>query len=116
VQKIEKWRVEELSLLLDLLAALLRLGKNPEWANVFFHFNEETELILSAGAFDIGPVKMLVRNIKNCFGADGNFVTLQLEDAEPLIKNALNLEFAQARARLWNALQEMEKRTVEFVN
>jgi len=116
MQKIEKWRVEELALLFDLLAALLRAGKNPEWANVFSHFDEEAKLILSAGAFDAGPVKMLVRNIKNCFGADSNFVTLVLEDEEPLIKNALNLDFVQARARLWNALQEMEKRMVEFVN
>lgn len=116
MQKIEKWRVEELSLLLDHLAALLRTGKNPEWANVFSHFDKETRLILSAEVFDAEPIKRLVRNIKNCLGASSTFATLVLEDEEPLIKNALNSEFAQTRARLWNALQDMEKKMVEFVN
>lgn len=114
--QIEKWRIEELALLLDLLAALLRMGKNPEWANVFSHFDEETRQLMSPSVFDIPPFQRLVRNIAACFGAGGTFATLVLEDEEPLIKNALNLEFAQARARLWDALQEMEKKLVEFVN
>jgi len=34
MKKIEKWRVEELALLLDGLTALLRTSKNPEWAKI----------------------------------------------------------------------------------
>lgn len=113
---MEKWRVEEISLLLDVLAALLRTGKNPEWANVFSHFDKEAHLIISAEAFDAEPIKRLIRNIKNCFAAGSTFATLVLDDENLMAKNTLNLEFAQARARLWNALLEMEKRMVEFVN
>jgi hypothetical protein len=114
--KIEKWRVEELSLLLDFLAALLRQGKNPEWANVFSHFDQEARLIISAEMIATAPVKRLVRDIKNCYGAGCTFAGLVLESEESRTKKALNLEFGRARARLWGALLEIEKRMVEFVN
>lgn len=113
---MEKWRVEEISLLLDVLAALLRTGKNPEWANVFSHFDKEAQLIISAEAFDVEPLKRLIRNIKNCFAAGSTFAALVLDADDPLTKNTLNLEFGQARASLWNALQDLEKRMVVFVN
>lgn len=114
--KIEKWRVEELSLLLDFLEALLRQGKNPEWASVFSHFNQEARLIISAGISSMAPLKRLVRDIKNCYGAGCTFAGLVLESDDFRTRKALNLEFGRARARLWSALLEIEKRMVEFVN
>lgn len=72
-QKIEKWRIKELALVLNELAELLKTGNNPEWANVFYHFQQEAEIIYSKPHFDMDLTKKLVRNIKNCFSGFSSF-------------------------------------------
>ena len=45
MQKIEKWRIQELTYVLNDLAEILKQGNNAEWANVFTHFYYEAQKI-----------------------------------------------------------------------
>ena len=72
-QKIEKWRIRELALVLNELGELLKSGNNIEWANVFFHFQQEAEIIFMKPHFDSDLTRKLVRNIKICFSSFSSF-------------------------------------------
>ncbi|MBN1274179.1 MAG: hypothetical protein JXB26_18095 [Candidatus Aminicenantes bacterium] len=72
-QKIEKWRIRELALVLSELGELLKSGNNIEWANVFFHFQQEAEIISLKPHFDIDLTNKLVRNIKTCFSSFNSY-------------------------------------------
>jgi len=79
MQKIEKWRLEELALVLNQLSEILREGNHCEWANVFHHFQDESQKILSKKEFDLDSLK-------------------------------------STRACLFKILEDMEKKTIEFIN
>lgn len=114
--RVERWRIEELSLLLDLLAGFLREGRNPEWAGVFSHFNQETRIFLSEAAIGKDQLKRLVQNIKNCFGPGYPFPALVLQCEGGVDEDALNREFTAAKVRLEKALGELEKRLFDYLH
>lgn len=116
MEKIERWRVEELSLLLSWLACLLKEGFNPEWASVFSHFDEESRRLLAAGPVDCPRLKRLVGNIKACFVPPSSFPSLRLEAATPGEVDDLSVEFLGVKGRLRQALEEMEARLVDYIN
>jgi len=116
MQKIEKWRLEELTLVLDRLSGLLRKGDHCEWANVFHHFQEESHKILSKKEFDLDSSKRLIRNIKNCFQGVSSLKNLVLRDLEYGESGKINHDFQRTRARLLKILEDMDKRTIEFIN
>lgn len=116
MQKIEKWRVEELALLLKDLSELLRKGDNSEWANVFSHFHDESKRIIFRDEFDLDSLKKLIINIKNCFSRGGDFTSLILWHENTDEKERLNQDFSFTRARLFVILKDMEHRTVEAVS
>jgi hypothetical protein len=114
--KIEKWRVEELSLLLGFIASLLELGRDLEWAGVFSHYDQESRLILGATIINDDALRGLVRNIKHCFATSNTLACLVLRERSGPGTAVLNLEFGQARARLWQAVEEIEALMTEWVN
>lgn len=116
MQKIEKWRLEELSLVLNRLSELLRKGDHCEWANVFHHFQDESQNILSKNEFDLESLRKLIRNIKNCFQGVSSLKNLILYDLESDESRNINSSFQHTKTCLLKILEEMDKRTTEFIN
>ena len=115
-QKIEKWRLEELALVLNQLIELLKKGDSREWANVFYHFQLEAQKIISGLEFDLELLKKLIQNIKNCFLGVSSFKNLILWDIESGENAKINQDFKRSRARLIRILEDMEQRTTEYIN
>lgn len=116
MQKIEKWRVEELALVLIQLAELLKKGDNCEWSNVFFHFKDESLKIINSKEFDLDQLKRLLRNINNCFSGASSLKNIVLWHENSEEKKRINQELLQVRARLLKILTEIEIRTVEHIS
>jgi CRISPR/Cas system-associated protein Cas10 (large subunit of type III CRISPR-Cas system) len=116
MQKVEKWRVEELDLLLKELCELLRKGDNCEWANVFSHFNDETKIIISKNDFDLNSLENLIKNIRNSFSHGISSTTLTLSHENTEMKKRLNQDFLHMRACILGSLKDMEYRTIETIN
>ncbi len=118
MQKIEKWRLEELALVLDQMSAILRKGDHCEWANVFDHFQDESKDILSKKEFDLESLKRLIRNIKNCFQRMSSLKKLVIYDLEERRKESKEItkDFQNKIARLIKILEDMEKKTIEFIH
>lgn len=114
MQKIEKWRVEELSLVLNELADILKKGNNREWANVFFHFDSEAQRTFQAEKFNPDQFRKLIANIKNCFSGHCSFSQLELWLEDPLEAKILNREFSAIKSELLRLLEDLETRMVEF--
>jgi hypothetical protein len=116
MQKIEKWRLEELALVLHDLSELLRKGDNCEWANVFFHFHDESQKIISKKEFDLHLLKRLIQNIKNCFAGVSSLRNLVLWHMNSRENSKVNQDFKHSRARLLKILDDIEQRTIEYIN
>ena len=116
MQKVEKWRIEELHLLLKELSESLRNGDNREWASVFSHFNDETKIIISKNDFDLDSFKNLIKNIRNSFSHGISLTTLILSHENTEMKKRLNQDFLHVRARILGILKDMEFRTIETIN
>ncbi|MBM3284572.1 MAG: hypothetical protein FJY81_01730 [Candidatus Aminicenantes bacterium] len=116
MQKIEKWRVEELSLLLGWLVSLLKEGLNPEWAAVFSHFDDESREILAVDPVNRAKLEKLVHSIKACFAPPCSFLYLSLARGNPAEQNGLDAEFLGVKVRLCRALKDIEDRLRDYVN
>lgn len=116
MQKIEKWRIQELELVLNQLNSLLRKGNHKDWANIISHFQHETQKIFLKKNFDLDELKKLINNIKNCYSGSYSFKTLWLRLDNTGINSDINRDFSTARARLFSVIYEMEKQTLEYVN
>lgn len=116
MQKIEKWRVEELALVLTEIADMLRSGDNAEWANVFSHFQNESKNIIDKKEFDLDALRKLIVNVKNCFLGTTAFTNLVLWHENPDERTKLNQSLAFIRARLLKILKDMDGRLSEHVH
>ncbi len=116
MQKIEKWRVEELSLVLNELTVLLKAGNNSEWANVFSHFYDESKIIVLNKEFDSNSLNKLVKNITNCFERNSSFTSIALKHKNPKEEQKLNQALYLTRARLLRVLKDMEERIIEHIH
>jgi hypothetical protein len=116
MQRVEKWRVQELSLLLQQLHGLLMKGNNSEWANVFLHFHQEAVEILSREELNVEPLRRLIHNIVNCFDGYHSFTNLSLEREESDSGSELNRDFNKAKVRLLAVLSEIENRTTIYTH
>lgn len=116
LQKIEKWRIEELSLVLKKIDELLRKGNNSEWANVFHHYYEESRFIIASEEFSLAQVLKLVKNIRNCFSGVSSLRNIVLWHENNEEKMWINEEFPQLRTRLLKIIGDIEERSVEYVS
>lgn len=116
MQKIEKWRIEELAIVLNELTALLRTGDSRDWANVFSHFYDESQKIISKKEFDLNAFSKLVTNIKNCFFNGHSFKEIALKHKYPREEIKLNEDFLFVRARLYKILMDLELRITEYIS
>lgn len=116
MQKIEKWRIQELAIVLNHLTELLKRGNHTEWANVFSHYYYESQKLLLRKEFDLNDLKRLLQNIGNCFIGSSSFRNLTLWQDNQDRSESLNKEFNQVRSRLLVILAQMENQSVEYVN
>lgn len=116
MQKVEKWRVQELALMLKYFHELLMKAGNSEWANVFLHFHHEAVEILSRDDFKLESLKKLVHNIANGFESFHSVTNLSLGHEDLEAKSEWNRTFQRAKARLISILTEIDKRTIEFIH
>ncbi|MFC2165574.1 hypothetical protein ACFLT2_11335 [Acidobacteriota bacterium] len=116
MQKVEKWRVQELALLLKHFHELLMKGGNGEWANVFLHFHHEAVEILSREDFKLDPLKKLVQNIANGFESFHSVTNLSLGHEDLEAKSEWNRTFQRAKSRLIAILTEIDKCTIDFIH
>lgn len=116
MQRIEKWRVEELALVISELSDLLREGDDYEWANVFSHYHQESQKIVSSKEFNIDYLHKLVTNVMNCFSGSSSLNSLVLWHENSEERTRLNQKLFQTRARLLKILKDMEDRAVEPIS
>ena len=116
MQKVEKWRIQELAQVLNQISILFREGKNAEWANVFSHFAQEARTISEKRELNLDFLIRLIQNIINCFdeGSSLRNIVLQHENSEKM--STLNHEFTQKRQLLSEILIDMEAKWTEPVN
>ena len=116
MQKIEKWRIQELVLVLDELSIILKKGKNTEWSNVFSHYHLEAQKLLESKTLQVDKLDRLIFNIKNCFHSGSSLDNpLIFEDMQKEFYGILK-EFKTARLRLLGIIRQMEDQLVEFVH
>lgn len=116
MQKVEKWRVEELALVLSELTDLLKAGENREWANVFSHYHDETQKIAANTEFDSGLLSKLVRNVRDCLHGSSSFTKIALRHDNPKEEQKLNQALYLTRARLLKVIKDLEERIVELIH
>lgn len=116
MQKVPKWCVQELALVLFRLAELLRRGGNSEWANVVAHFYEEAQAILLREKFDLALLKSLLSNILSCYNDVSSFADLSLWHDQRDTLEALNSEFQEVRTRLLQIIRDIEKQSANYIH
>ena len=116
MQKIEKWRIQELVLVLEEISSILRKGNNAEWASVFSHYYQEARQILESKNLQVDKLNRLIFNIKNCFHTGSSLDDpLIFEDMQKEFYGILK-EYQTTRLRLLGILQQMEDQLVEFIH
>jgi hypothetical protein len=116
MQKIEKWRIQELTQVLNQLAALLREGNNSEWAGVFNHFAQEAHAIVQSVQFDLEGLKRLAKNMRSCFDGASTLHSLVLSEDNSKRMEELNQEFIRIKGLLFILLSDIEKKWIEPIN
>ena len=116
IQKVEKWRIQELEQVLNRLALLLRTGKNSDWANVFSHFAQEAKILTLHNRFNLDSLKRLVPNIVNCFESISSLRTLVLIQQSAQQMETLNHEFRESIRNLFEILVSIEEKWTDPVN
>ncbi len=116
MQKIEKWRIQELTQVLNQISILLREGKNAEWANVFSHFAQEANKISEKRELKLDYLIRLIQNIMNCFDGGSSLQNLILQHENSNRMARLNLEFNQSRELLSEIFAQMETKLTEPIN
>jgi hypothetical protein len=116
MQKVEKWRIQELGQVLSRLSRLLRQGENSEWANVFFHFAQEAQNLVDHKRFDLNVLKRLVQNIINCFDGISSMGSLVLIQENANKMDLLNQEFRDSIKFLFEILASIKAKWTESVN
>lgn len=114
MEPLEYWRMQELSLVIQHIAELLKNGGQVEWSGVFAHYNDEILRMQSSEKLDINSLRKLLYNIKNCYTETRSFVYLELDHQNQAVEIQLNKDFFAERARLLNILYELGQRVMEY--
>ncbi len=116
IQKVEKWRIQELEQVLNRLASLLRLGENYDWASVFSHFALEAKRLAIKDKLNLDSLKRLVYNIFNCFDGTSSLRTLVLVQENTKQMDKLNQDFRESISHLFDIFASIEEKWTDPVN
>jgi hypothetical protein len=115
MQKIERWRIEELILVLRDLVDSLQQEVNRDWAHVFEHYLSEAERLLLTNTIRVDEFKRLVHNILCCYLEGDSFRRMAFPETTQEGKRR-NKNFQNRKARLYHLLTELQTRFVEYVH
>ncbi len=113
--KIERWRIEELILVLKDLVDSLHREENRDWAHVFDHYLSEAERLLLTNTIRVDEFKRLVHNILCCYLEGDSFRRMAFPETTQERKRR-NKNFQLRKARLFHLLTELQARFVEYVH
>jgi hypothetical protein len=116
IQKVEKWRIQELEQVLNRLASLLLKGENSDWASVFSHFALEAKRLAMRDKLKLDSLKRLVYNIFNCFDGTSSIRTLVLAQENAKQMDTLNQDFREAISHLFDIFASIEEKWTDRVN
>jgi hypothetical protein len=114
--KIEKWRLQELIMVLQDLVESLKRGEQREWHHVFEHFVMEAEQILQKNTVRTEDFKRLVHNILCCFLEGDSFRNMRLFSGESMEEKGMEKRFQNQKARLYHLLTDLQMRFVEYIH
>jgi hypothetical protein len=98
------------------MVSSLEAAGSGEWARVFQHFLEEARLIRASADQNTADLKKLLRSINLCFSSQVAYPDPVLNDEYGGGHGKMKPDFSQAKARLRQALIEMDARFIEYVN
>lgn len=113
---IEKWRMEELSLVLNRMALILQAGGQSEWAGVFHHYQDEAETLARIPPIEIEKAERLACNLRACLRDGGSLRQPQLSHEDQSIGSGLLREYLKLRMRLLQILDDLEERLTLMVH
>jgi len=113
--KIERWRIEELTLVLRDLVDSLQQEENRDWAHVFQHYLSEAERLLLTNTLRVDEFKRLVHNILCCYLEGDSFRRISFPETTQEEK-LRNKNFQHRKARLFHLLTELQTRFVEYIH
>jgi len=116
---IEPWKIKDLADALEQFAGGLQAVQEPEWAQVFSHYEAECRRFLSpARASPTGrrEMKVLLANVRSCFAGSATLkdVVMRAELSRDNVE--ISRDLVQAKEYLLDLLGELELQTVEFVH
>jgi hypothetical protein len=116
MQKVEKWRIQELEQALNRLASLLRMGKNADWASVFSHYAHEAKILAKKDKLNLDSLKRLILNIFHCFDGTSSLRHLVLVQENAKQMDALNQEYREAISNLFDIFVSIEAKWTDQIN
>lgn len=119
MRQIERWKIKEFADSLGQFAIGLKAVQEPEWAQVFTHFEAECRKFLSSDRTDpteARDMKMLLRNVRSCF--TGSATLKEILRRSELSKDSVDISegLILAKEHLFEILEELELQAVEFVH
>jgi hypothetical protein len=116
MQKVEKWRIQQLAQLLDRIASLLRMGNHADWASVFSHYAHEARILAGKEKLNLDSLKRLVQNIITCFEGASSLRQLVLARENAKQMDSLNQEFREAVSHLFDIFMSIEEKWTDRIN
>ena len=116
IQKVEKWRIQELEQMLKRISLLLRRGQNSDWASVFSHYALEAKNLADHKKFNLDMLKRLTQNIITCFDHVSSLRNLVLAHENARKMEILNREFRNAIRLLFEIIASLEEKWIDPVN
>jgi hypothetical protein len=116
---IELWKIKELADALEQFASGLKAIQEPEWAQVFSHYEGECRRFLSPDrATPSGgrEIKVLLANIRTCFTGSATLKDAVMRAELSRGKVEMSRDLVRAKEYLLDLLGELELQTVEFVH
>jgi hypothetical protein len=116
IQKVEKWRIQELEQVLNRLSLLMRMGANPDWAAVFSHYALEAKHLANREKFNLDVLKKLAQNIVNCFDHVSSLRNLVLTHENAKKMDILNREFRNSLKLMFEIIAQIEEKWTDPIS
>jgi len=119
MNQIEFWKIKELADALEQFAGGLKAIQEPEWAQVFSHYEAECRRFLSpdrASPTGGREIKVLLANVRSCFTGSATLKDVVMRAELSRGKAEISRDLVRAKEYLLDLLGELELQTVEFVH
>jgi hypothetical protein len=116
---IEPWKIKEFADALERFAGGLKAFQEPEWAQVFSHYEAECRRFLSADRASLTgrrEIKVLLANVRSCFTGSTTLKDVVMRAGLSKGKVEISRNLVLAKEYLLDLLGELERQTVEFVH